>query len=63
MKLSAISIKCPLYVSIVIVASGNTRSNARGDLYVPLARTQLYQNAVTISGANIWNDLRTAVRI
>ena len=40
-----------------------TRSNARDDLYVQRARTQLFQSTLTISGANIWNKLSTAIII
>ena len=53
---------CDLFESVKTVSSRNTRANARGDIYVPRARTQLYQNSITISGANIWNELSTAVR-
>ena len=53
---------CDLFESVQTVSSRNTRANAKGDLYVPLARTQLYQNSITISGANIRNELGTAVR-
>ncbi len=53
---------CDLFESVQTVSSRNTRPNARGDLYIPRARTQLYQNSITISGANIWNELSTAVR-
>ena len=53
---------CELFESIQMVSSRNTRSNARDDLYVPRARTQLFQSTLTITGANIWNKLSTAIR-
>ena len=53
---------CELFESVQMVSSRNTRSNARDDLYVPRARTQLFQSTLTISGANIWNKLSTAIR-
>ena len=52
---------CDLFKSVQTVSSRNTRSNARGDLYVPRARTQLYRDSITISGVNIWNYLSTTV--
>ena len=53
---------CDLFESVQTVSSRNTRANARGDLYIPRAQTQLNQNSITISGANIWNEVSTAVR-
>ena len=53
---------CELFESVQMVSSRNTRSHARDDLYVPRARTQLFQSTLTISGANIWNKLSTAIR-
>ena len=35
---------CELFESVQMVSSRNIRSNARDDLYVPRARTQLFQN-------------------
>ena len=52
---------CELFESVQMVSSRNTCSNARDDLYVPRARTQLFQSTLTISGANIWNKLSTAI--
>ena len=54
---------CELFESVQMVSSRNTRSNARDDLYVPRARTQLFQSTLTISGANIWNKLSTALEV
>ena len=53
---------CEHFESVQMVSSRNTRSNARYDLYVPRARTQLFQITLTIYGANIWNKLSTAIR-
>ena len=53
---------CELFESVQMVSSRNTRSNARDDLYVSRARTQLFQSTLTISGANIWNKLSRAIR-
>ena len=53
---------CELFESVQMVSSRNTRSNARDDLYVPRARTQLFQSTLTIYGANIINKLSTAIR-
>ena len=37
---------CELFESVQMVSSRNTRSTARDDLYVPRARTQLFQSTL-----------------
>ena len=32
-------------------------SNVRGDLYVPRAQTDIFNNSIAVNGAHMWNGL------
>lgn len=53
---------CALFKSVSNVSTRTTRSNTRGDLYVPRARTNIFKNSIAVNGAQIWNTLNPEIR-
>ena len=51
-----------LFTAISNFSTRTTRSNERGDLYVPRARTNVSKNAIAVNGAHIWRELYPIIR-
>ena len=53
---------CALFTPISNISTRTTRSNERGDLYVPKARTNIFKNSIAVNGAHVWNELDPIIR-
>ena len=53
---------CALFTPISNISTRTTRSNERGDLYVPKARTNVFKNSIAVNGAHIWNERDPIIR-
>ena len=53
---------CALFTPISNISTRTTRSNERGDLYVPKARSDVFKNSIAVNGAHIWNELNPIIR-
>ena len=53
----SIGYMCALFKSVSNISTITTRSNVRGDLYVPRARTNIFKNCIAVNGAHIWYGL------
>ena len=51
-----------LFTPISNILTRTTRSNERGDLYVPKARTNVFRNSIAVNGAHIWDELDPIIR-
>ena len=53
---------CALFIPISNISTRTTRSNEKGDLYVPKAQTNVFKNSIAVNGAHIWNELDPIIR-
>ena len=46
---------CALFRSVSNISTRTTRSNVSGDLYVPIAQSNISKNSIVVNGAQISN--------